>query len=117
MIDFKAWLRKISNHRATASRRERRRQRTARPAVETLESRALMSVSTTFVNDNWLFVSDNDNNGVVSYLDEVRNDNDTLNPGAITAFYGLNGFGTVTNGVILDHSYETITAAIAVLNE
>ena len=111
---FERWLRKIFKSTATTSRSERRRQRTARPSVEALESRTLMTVSTTFVNDNWHFVSDNDNSGTVSYLDEV----DSTENGGGVLFYGLNAFGTVTTGSITGShaNFDTISEAITGTN-
>lgn len=88
-----------------------------RPLLEALEDRLAPSVTTTFVNDNWHFVSDNGDN-VLSYGDEIRNDFDTINPGGITAFYGVNGFGTVTSGAITSSlpNFDSINDAIANTN-
>ena len=91
------WFRQLLGRKdaKTSSRRLRPR---ARPRLELLESRNLLSVATSFVDDNWHFVSNNDSNPALSFGDTIRNDNDTINPGTITAFYGINGFGTVTGG-------------------
>src|SRR5688500_4532536 len=86
--------------RSSIARRKQRRtlgRDYRRVAVQPLEERALLAL-TTFVNDNWNMITDNGTPGVVDAGDIVRNDNDAINPGTITATYGTNGFGIVTTG-------------------
>jgi hypothetical protein len=94
------WWQKLSSRQAgrpgTAAHRGSRRRR-ARLGVEGLEDRRVPA-ALTYVDDNWAFVADNDHNGMLSVGDTVTNSNDTINPGGITATYGMNAFGTVTTG-------------------
>src|SRR5579883_95025 len=79
------------SHPIAASRRQ------SHFLLELLEDRSVPSVATAYVDDNWTLVTDNGAPGL-SVGDEVRNDNDTINPGGISAIYGINAFGTVTSG-------------------
>jgi hypothetical protein len=64
---------------------------------------ALQTVSTppqttTYVNDNWEFISDEDLSGDLSFGDLVVNTVDSVNAGNIVGRYGISAFGEVTNG-------------------
>src|SRR5687767_3741716 len=86
-------------HRARRRERERGALDTPPlPMLEALEGRRLLTAATTFVNDNWHFVADNDASTSLTVGDTVRNDNDVVNPAGITVSYGVTGFGTVTSG-------------------
>src|SRR5262245_52799170 len=65
-----------------------------------LEDRLAPATTPTFVNDNWNLIADNGAVGVLDAGDQVRNDNDTINPGTIVAILGTDGFGTVTTGAV-----------------
>jgi len=65
--------------------------------LESLEDRCLLSLMT-YANDNWHFLTDN-GDGILSAGDQVINNNDTINPGTVTATYGTDGFGTVSTGL------------------
>ena len=109
------------------SRKLRSRQRrwlTALPVIAALAlslgatsqtAQAVPGPATVYVNDNWAFVSDNDNSGTLTTGDTISNTNDTINPGTITATYGVDGFGTVTSGAHTGtvSGDDTITAAIS----
>src|SRR5262245_56000983 len=76
-------------------RRHVRRVRCPSLRLEILEDRLAPAVAT-FVDDNWNLIADNGTVGVLDAGDVVRNDNDTINPGTVTATLGTTGFGTVT---------------------
>jgi hypothetical protein len=108
------WLNHLSRNtrgRATG----RKSARPARPGLEVLEGREVPAVGLTFVNDNWAFVADNDGSNSVTVGDTIRNDNDTINTGALARIYGVDGFGTVTTGSITGSvaGATTINDAIA----
>src|SRR5262245_23534788 len=74
----------------------------------------------TFVNDNWNLIADADNSGTLSAAAQLRNDNDTLNPGSVTAIYGATGFGIVTTETVSgtvtltqDPAFDDINDALA----
>ena len=48
--------------------------------VESLEERRLLTVATTYVNDNWNLVTDNGTHGVLDAGDIVNNVNDAGAP-------------------------------------
>src|SRR5689334_108586 len=88
--------RSTNKKKGQKSRQARRKQTLSRIgtlAAETLESRNLLTVGITYVNDDWTFVSDPDESGDLSFGDTVSN-------GSLTVTYGLNAFGTVTTGPI-----------------
>ena len=92
---FRNW---VKNFRAAVRGVARRRLVSrCRPGCEPLEDRTV-PVATTFVNDNWHFLADNDASNSLSVGDSIRNDNDTINSGTITRTYGIDAFGTVTTG-------------------
>ncbi len=67
-----------------------------RPRLEQLEDRLTPSSNVTFVNDNWVDLSRN--SGAPQIGDIIQNLDDTINPGGVTASYGVTGFGTVIVG-------------------
>src|SRR5262245_28980440 len=74
----------------------------------------------TFVKDNWTVIGDAESSGTLSAGDQIRNDNDTLSPGSVTAIYGATGFGiftteTVSGTVTLtqDAAFDDINDALA----
>ncbi|HEX5272873.1 MAG TPA: hypothetical protein VFW33_20385, partial [Gemmataceae bacterium] len=71
------------------------RRRPPAPLVELLETRLAPAVlaTQTYVDDNWADVTHP--TGPLTLGDMVRNDNDTIAPGTITATYGSTGFGHV----------------------
>jgi fibronectin type 3 domain-containing protein len=93
------------------SRRERRakaRQHARRLQLEALEQRALLAANV-FANDNWFLVADNDNSMSVTAGDTVRNDNDTIATGTITAMLGVDAVGTVTTGAFIGTAAGFVT--------
>src|SRR5262245_43368262 len=98
---------------AILSRRPARsNSRRARPRPAALQDRLAPAVGLTVVNDNWAFVADNDHSNSVTVGDTVRNDNDTINAGALTRVYGVDGFGAVTSG-----SFTGSVAGAATIND
>ena len=85
------------NFDASSRPPNRRRNDRSQSSIECLEDRTTPAPLTT-VNDNWHFFADNDASNSLTVGDTVRNDNDTIAPGTITATYGVDGFGTVTTG-------------------
>src|SRR5262249_5527154 len=85
---------------SSSTRRKSRRPGPLRLRLEQLEDRLAPAVATTFVNDNWNLITDNGAPGVLDAGDEVRNNNDTINPGTVTAILGTSGFGTVTSSSV-----------------
>lgn len=73
----------------------------------------------TFVNDNWHLVSDADNSGDLTFGDQIRNDNDTADPGSVTATYGKDGFGAITTGAFTGAlpGFDEINDAIALTQD
>ena len=88
-----------------------------RPALglEPLEPRQLLSVNTTFVNDNWRFVSDNDSSASLTAGDTVDNFSDDSS-GAILKTYGVDAFGTVTTGAFTGAVLGAATINDAIAN-
>ncbi len=84
--------------RTSGDARRGRRPSFPRPALEELERRTLLTVASTFVDDNWNLAVDTAPFGVLNVGDVVNNTNDTVNPGTIVKTYGVDGFGTVTTG-------------------
>lgn len=109
-------------------RKQGKHQSSRRPAqrlrlvAEVLEDRLAPAVALAYVNDNWNLIQDNGTVGVLDLGDVVRNNNDTINPGGITATYGMNAFGTVTTTSIMggptgsNALYDNINDAIANTN-
>ena len=62
--------------------------------LEPLEERRLLTVATTFVNDNWYDSTTTD--GIVRPGDLLVNSNDLVNPAGIIATFGTSAFGKVT---------------------
>lgn len=75
----------------------------------------MLATTPTYVNDNWNLITDNGTTGVVDAGDVVRNNNDTINAGTITAVYGTDAFGVVTTGLAIgsNASFDNINDAIA----
>ena len=84
--------------------------------IEPLEQRRLLTVATTYVNDNWFNSTTTD--GITRPDDVLVNTNDTIAPGTISATYGTSGFGLVTKwsgGATSGYSnanFQTIYSAI-----
>ncbi len=115
------WIRRQKPQRAR--RGDKPTARRARPVLEYLEDRVTPSVAATFVNDNWNLINDVDHSGTLTVGDQIRNDNDTVAAGTITATYGVTGFGTVTTESVpgtvtltADPSADNINDAIANTN-
>lgn len=92
-----------------------------RPHLEQVEERIAPATTPTFVNDNWNLITDNGMIGKLDAGDVVRNNNDTIAPGTITATLGTDAFGTVTTSSVGTVTgvpgsvmgFATITDAIA----
>jgi hypothetical protein len=105
-------LRRLFGFEARQAKRQQRRT-SFRPRMESLEDRAVPSVASTFVNDNWDFFNDADGSNSLTVGDFVRNSNDSAYPGTtIIARYGLIAFGTVTTG-----TYTGTVAGAATIND
>ncbi len=116
---YSNWLMNLSPRASGSAIAKRQHRRTLgrdhrRIAVQPLEERALLAL-TTFMNDNWNMITDNGAPGVVDAGDVVRNNNDAIAPGTITAIYGTDGFGTVTTGAATGSNlaFNNIDEAIA----
>lgn len=85
------------------------------PVLESLEQRRLLSVNQTWVNDNWVLLIDNNNNGKADFQDIVTTSEATTEFGTpLSLAYGVQAFGNVQEGVADDaQQYKTINAAIA----
>lgn len=101
----------------------RRRQAVRASLVgDALEQRVLLSVTNTFVNDNWNLASDTDESGTLTPGDIVTNANDAVDTLTVFRSYGINAFGSVTTssepGVFSGSlpGYATINDAIANTN-
>ena len=67
-----------------------------RPQLEQLEDRLTPSTTMSFVDSQWADLSRT--SGSPQIGDIVQNLNDAMNPGSVTAIYGVTGFGTLTTG-------------------
>jgi hypothetical protein len=70
----------------------------------------------TFVNDNWAFLTDNDASSSLTVGDTLRNNNDTIAPGTVTVTYGVTGFGLVTTGTFTGSVAGSVTINNAITN-
>src|SRR4051812_34397781 len=103
---------------STIASRFAERQEYLRLQMEPLEDRKLLTVDTTYVNDNWHDATSTD--GFVHPGDELQNINDPSAP-FISAFFGSDAFGKVTtwgggpingDGVGVQADWHTIHGAI-----
>src|SRR4029078_9483025 len=103
---------------STIASRFAERQEYLRLQMEPLEERKLLTVDTTYVNDNWFDFDTSD--GIVRPGDTLQNTNDPSAP-FISAFFGSDGFGKVTTwsgGAIVGYDgttkadWQTIPGAI-----
>ena len=84
-------------HRRSVSRQPVRSTRV--PRFETLERRLLLATDI-WVNDNWFFLADRGQPGVLDSGDLVVNLADPVNAGQVVATYGIDAFGTVAAGTL-----------------
>ena len=98
-------------HRRSVSRQHGRSTRV--PRFETLERRLLLATDI-WVNDNWFFLADRGQSGVLDSGDLVVNLADPVNAGQVVATYGIDAFGTVAAGVLsgADPSFDEVRDAI-----
>ena len=70
--------------------------------------------ATTYVSNSWHFLSDEDNDGLLSRGDRITNDNDVYLPGTVVARYGIFGFGAITTGAIAGSltEYDAVNEAM-----
>ncbi len=90
-MNVSRWLNVFRNPSPSTSSRASRRWR--RLAMESLEDRHMLSVATSYVSNDWEFVTDSDSNSALSQGDQVR-----IGASGDLRTYGVDAFGVVATG-------------------
>ena len=85
--------------------------------LESLETRLAPAVGTSYVNDNWVVITDVDTSGTLTAGDTVRNDNDTINPGSVVGVFGTDAFSTINDAIANTVAFGTVTVLEGTYNE